>query len=412
MAQDALYQAFVELVPTGKGFDKAVASQVGDAGAKGQTAFAGAFGKGLGLKLAGVVGVAFSALQVGDLISDAITNAADRENAWGAVEQVFGERGASAIAAFSESAAKEIGQSSTAVFDAAKDIGVFGKAAGLADRELADFSTGLITLGADFAAFGNTSPEEAVTALSAALRGESEPIRKYGILLDDATLKARALAMGIYSGKGSLTQQQRILAANEEIIDQAAKANITDQFQREADSLIGMQTTLQARMEDLSADAGEALLPLAEKLVEWVSTEGTERLEGFVDWLTDPATEQGISDFADRIVELVDELAAALDAVMKVVDGIATAVQWIDQIDPLSNPDFQNEMNSGVLKYGGVDQARAFWEAQSSMLGSGSRGREGGGGISVIINPQKGQSEEEIGNVAINRLEQRLRASK
>ena len=40
----------------------------------------------------------------------------------------------------------------------------------------------------------------AIEAIGAALRGESEPIRQYGVLLDDATLKQRAMTLGIYDG--------------------------------------------------------------------------------------------------------------------------------------------------------------------------------------------------------------------
>ena len=43
---------------------------------------------------------------------------------------------------------------------------------------------------ADLASFHNTSPEEAIEAIGSAFRGEAEPMRKYGVLLDDASLSA------------------------------------------------------------------------------------------------------------------------------------------------------------------------------------------------------------------------------
>jgi hypothetical protein len=109
----------------------------------------------------------------------------------------------------------------------AKTFGIFGKAAGLAADENVLFSKELIALAADLASFNNTSVDDAITALGAGLRGENEPLRRFGVLLDDATLRAKALEMGIYDGNGSLTAQQKILAANSAIFEQTIKKGLT-----------------------------------------------------------------------------------------------------------------------------------------------------------------------------------------
>ena len=86
------------------------------------------------------------------------------------------------------------------------------------------------------ASFKNTSPEEAITAIGAALRGESEPIRRYGVLLDEATLKHRALALGIISTTDqALTPQQKVLAATAEIYRQTG--DIQGDFTRTSEGL-------------------------------------------------------------------------------------------------------------------------------------------------------------------------------
>jgi hypothetical protein len=77
------------------------------------------------------------------------------------------------------------------------------------EQELATFSNDFTALASDLASFNNTTPEEAINAIGSALRGESEPLRKYNVLLNDAKLKAAALELGIYSGSGALTDQQK-----------------------------------------------------------------------------------------------------------------------------------------------------------------------------------------------------------
>ena len=139
------------------------------------------------------------------------------------VNVIFGE-GAETVTQFAETAATQLGQSQQAVLDAAWTFGTFGKAAGLSGQDLAQFSNDFTTLAADLASFNNTTPEQAVEAIGAALRGESEPLRAYGVLLNDATLKAEALELGIYGGTGALTDQQKILAAQAAIYKQTGDA--------------------------------------------------------------------------------------------------------------------------------------------------------------------------------------------
>lgn len=305
MANDAFYEAYVEVVPTAKGFERSLNKQLAGPSAGAGTAaggaagvgFVGAFGKALP-----IIGGVLAAAGIGDMIATAIEDAGTYQQAQGAVESVFGQLGADAINAFAEGGAHSVGQSMNDILQSSSLLGVFGKAAGLADADLVDFSKTLITLGADLSAFANTTPEEAVEALSAGLRGESEPLRRYGVLLDDATLKARAMELGIYDGSGSLTQQQRILAAYNEILAQTSTQQGT--FAAESDTLAGQQARTAAAWENISTKIGVAFLPVAEKLSAWFLDEGIPALEEFADWLNRPETQEGISSFTTGLQEI------------------------------------------------------------------------------------------------------------
>jgi hypothetical protein len=152
-----------------------------------------------------------------------------------------------------------LGQSKQDVLNAAGVFGTFGKAAGLAGEDLGLFTTDFVTLATDLASFNNSTPEEAVMAIGAALRGESEPLRRYGILLDDATLKAEATTLGIYKGNKALTSQQKILAAQSAIYKQSGDAQ--GDFARTADGLANSQRTLSALFKNFQIQLGQQLLP-------------------------------------------------------------------------------------------------------------------------------------------------------
>jgi hypothetical protein len=192
------------------------------------------------------------------VIAPAIRAASDFEENTSKINVIFG-RASKSVKDFAKDAAVSLGQSQNDVLNAAGTFGTFGKAAGLAGEDLALFTTDFVALASDLASFNNTTPEEAVMALGAALRGESEPLRRYGVLLDDATLKAEAMRLGIYKGSGTLTAQQKILAAQSAIYKQTGDAQ--GDFARTADGLANSQRTLNALLKNFQIQLGQQMLP-------------------------------------------------------------------------------------------------------------------------------------------------------
>jgi hypothetical protein len=84
--------------------------------------------------------------------------------------------------------------------------------------------------------FNNVSQDDAINAIGSALRGEAEPLRRFGVLLDEATLKNAALQLGlITTTKEALTPQQKVLAAQKVIYEQTTTAQ--GDFARTSDGL-------------------------------------------------------------------------------------------------------------------------------------------------------------------------------
>lgn len=161
---------------------------------------------------------------------------------------------------FAKKAASSLGLSQKAALDGAATFAAFGKSAGLSGEPLGEFSVKLTKLASDMASFNNTTPEEAIVAIGAALRGEQEPIRAYNILLDDATLRQRAVRLGlIATTKDALTPQNRVLAANSEIFAQAGDQ--IDDFKRTQGGLANQTRIMTANFQNLQANLGSVLVP-------------------------------------------------------------------------------------------------------------------------------------------------------
>lgn len=278
----SIAQAYVEILPSARGMGRALQGEMGGV----ESTLSGGTRRGfLGglLNLAGPLAAVIGGLGIGRMVSDSITAASDLSETRSAVMTVFGDAGA-AVQSFASTAATELGQTEQQALEAARTFGIFGQAAGLSGGDLSSFSTDLVGLAGDFASFNNVDPETAIAAIGAGLRGESEPLRQFGIMLDDAALRARALELGIYDGNGALTQQQRVMAAQAEIFAQAGVQQ--GDFARTSDGLANQQRILSAGWADLSATIGMVFLPVVTQIVSFLNTAVMPALTQFLGFLT------------------------------------------------------------------------------------------------------------------------------
>lgn len=248
---------------------------------------------------------------------------------------------------WSETSAKALGQSRRQALDAASTFATFGKAAGLSGTELTGFAKSLTGLSADLASFYNTSPEDAITAIGAALRGESEPIRRYGVLLNDAALKQRAMEMGIYDGNGALTAQQKVLAAYSEILSQTTDAQ--GDFARTSEGLANQTKILKANIANLTAEVGAKAVPAV--------TDYTKAANKLVEELknTDDSQESATAKivkfqgFLTSIIPAISVFRGAIEGTNKVVKDYATEAtkaktateRWSDSMIALERADLR-----------------------------------------------------------------------
>jgi len=220
--------------------------------------------QGLTTAFAGVAVAAKGFSIAGGFINDATDAASNMEETLSKTNVLFGESSGELVK-FANSAAKNFGQSKQQALDAATTFATFGKAAGIAGNDLVGFSTDFVGLASDLASFNNTSPEQAINAIGSALRGESEPLRAYGVLLNDATLKNAALELGlIETTKNALTPQQKVLAAQKVIYEQTTAAQ--GDFARTSDGLANSTRILEAKQADLNANLGKTFLPVMKQV--------------------------------------------------------------------------------------------------------------------------------------------------
>ena len=197
------------------------------------------------------------------LAGKAVQAASNLEQAAGAVDSVF-QGQAEAVHRLGENASTAVGLSSRAYQESAAVLGAQLQNLGFAGDQLVGTTDGLIALGADLAAtFGGTT-QEAVNALSAAFRGERDPIERYGVSIKQTQVNAWLAANGMSGLEGAAKSAAEAQATHALILEQTASAQ--GQFARESDTLAAQQQKASAALEDSSAAIGANLLPVIANL--------------------------------------------------------------------------------------------------------------------------------------------------
>lgn len=276
-------------------------------------------------KAAGAMAGAFAVAGAIDFAGKAISQASDLQESISKVGVVFKTSG-DEIIKWSENAADAMGLSQQKALEAVGTFGNLAVSLGLPQEASADMSKNLVGLAADLGSFNNVPVEDALLALRSGLTGETEPLKKFGVNLNDATLKAKALQLGLVESSvdmGRLSQAQEnsekasrkaaeaLKAHGENSVEfrdaardseqaqaklaevmegkvpasltaaqkaQASYALIMEQtgvaqgdYARTADGLANSTKSAGAKFEDLQAKVGTALLPAMTALVGFIS---------------------------------------------------------------------------------------------------------------------------------------------
>ena len=185
--------------------------------------------------------------------------AADLEESVSKNRLMFGEASA-AVEKFAETAITSFGVSRSEALEATGTFGNLGKAMNMSEQDAADMAIQLTSLAGDLSSLHNVRVEEALTALRAGLIGEAAPLRRLGRLLDAATIKAKALELGLVKNtKEALTPAMKSQAAYALILDKGSIA--MGDFERTSASAVNQQKILKDQMERAATSVGEAFLP-------------------------------------------------------------------------------------------------------------------------------------------------------
>lgn len=217
---------------------------------------AGGFESGLNKAAVGAAAAGVAIVAFGKSALDAASNA---QQAAGAVDAIYGDT-ADTIHSFAKTAAKDTGLAASDYEDMAAVFGAQLKNMGVATQDLAPQTDELISLGADLAAQFGGSTADAVAALSSLMKGEADPIEKYGVAIKQADIAAKEAELGLSGLTGEAAKAATTQAMLALLAEQTGDA--VGAFGREADTAAGQTARANAQWQDTQATLGAVLLPV------------------------------------------------------------------------------------------------------------------------------------------------------
>ena len=199
---------------------------------------------------------------VAGFVKDGLGYAEEAHQTLAKVNQVYGDY-AGYVVEWSQNAVQAMGLTKAEAQAAAVTFGNMFGALDVVGKDAAEYSTNLVQIAADVAAFNNVTTDEVLQAFASGLAGTSKQLRQYGIVINDTLVKEKAVELGLADSTKEVSESAKMIARYTLIEEQAAM--MTGQFARESDSVTVQNQKLSASIRQLKTDIGEKLLPVQEK---------------------------------------------------------------------------------------------------------------------------------------------------
>lgn len=221
----ALFSADVSGLEAGTAKAKKVLDGLGNKAQQAGSVFSGAF-SGMGGIAAGLgitVGIA-AVVKLGSAIKDAAVQADKLKASGRTLDVIFGQS-SDKVKGTIDGLAKGLGMARVETAQAAVQIGANLTNAGISASSAAEKTNVLLKRAADMAAATGYAAGDAVEAIASALRGEYDPIEKFGVGVKAAAVEAELLRQGVKKINGEFSVEAKTLATINLLMDQTNKYN-------------------------------------------------------------------------------------------------------------------------------------------------------------------------------------------
>lgn len=183
-------------------------------------------------------------------------------------EVVFGDLSNDVIE-WSKTTLNSFGVAQSSALEMSSYFGDMATSMGLTTEQAALMGQELVGRAGDMASFKNVSLDVARTGLAAIFTGETESLKKFGIVMTETNLEAYALAQGFEKQYKDMDQAEKVMLRYSYVMDQTK--NASGDFANTSDGAANSVRVAQESLKEAAATLGQEVIPLVLPLIQNVT---------------------------------------------------------------------------------------------------------------------------------------------
>lgn len=223
---------------------------------------------------------------------------------------------------------------------------------GIVEDKAYKLSKGLTELAYDISSFYNVDIETAFQRLQSGIAGEIEPVRRWGIALDQASMQEWLLKKGIDAKVNSLQQADKAMIRYNMMVETMAKNGAIGDFARTLITPANAIRILQQQITQLSRAIGSLFIPILIKVIPYVQafvkvlTSAIQTIASFFGFQMPQIDYSGVEGLSAGASDASDSLGDAAKSAKKLKDY----TMGFDELN-IINPD-KGGVSAGVSGLG------------------------------------------------------------
>ena len=263
-------------------------------------------------------GVAVGSFKLADMASD-LSETINK------VEVSFGDS-ANSVKSWSKNSIKDMGLAQQTALDMAALFGDMGTGMGIPQKEAANMSMELTQLGADLASFKNMDIEEVTTALNGVFTGETESLKRLGVVMTQANLESFALSKGLKKPIDEMSESEKVMLRYEYVLSKTKNAQ--GDFARTGGGFANQLRMAKEQLKQIGTTIGGVFIGGFEKALQKVNTFGAELNTKLSEVLADGFQYGDVA----KIAPLLGPVGTALQKVADKIHSITSNKEKMAQI--------------------------------------------------------------------------------
>lgn len=306
-------------------------------------------------KFAATLGIAFGVSSLIKFGKEAINLASDVQEVQNVVDTAFGSM-SGMVEDFASTAIEKLGMSELAAKQTASTYMAMSKGMGMYGKEAAQMAIDAAARTGDIASFYNMTQKEADTMLKSIWTGETESLKRIGVVMTQTNLDQYALQKGFGKTTSAMNQQELTMLRYQYVMDKTSLA--AGDFEKTQDSWANQTRVLTERWKQFLSLMGTGLIQMLTPALKFLNqmmsvllrfADAFSKVTASIFGKQTLSTAQGAESSISGVVGATDDYADATANAKKQQD------KFLAGLDEITTLNEKNDTPSAPSAIGGVD---------------------------------------------------------